>query len=137
MPTTTFLLKHRATKDEDSYVFFNRNPNGDKIEDCVCRAISTATGLNYYQVGKLLDHSARVNKCEKLCVCCYHNLLEKVLRFKVHFCNGETVEDVARQYPNDTVIIRIANHLTTAVNGSVLDIWDCTGLPVDCYWIVK
>ena len=32
------------------YKYYNRNPNNDKIGDCVCRAISTATGLNYKAV---------------------------------------------------------------------------------------
>ena len=35
-----------------AYKYFNRNPNGYKIPDCVIRAISTALNINYYDVVK-------------------------------------------------------------------------------------
>ena len=108
------------------------------MEDCVCRAISTATGLNYKAVDKLLAMTADCYVCDKLCVCCYHNLLEDILGYKRYTCyDNETVEDIARRYPNDKVIIRIDAHLTSSIKGTIFDIWDCSQKEVDCYWIVK
>jgi hypothetical protein len=108
------------------------------LEDCVCRAISTATGLNYEAVNRLLGLTASWYQCDKLCVCCYHNLLERVLGYSRQTCiNGETVEQIAKNHPQDKVIIRIEGHLTSSIKGTVVDIWDCTDKPVDCYWIVK
>lgn len=120
------------------YIYYNRNPDKVEIKDCVCRAISTATTLNYDGVNNLLEISAKLNKCDKLCVCCYKHLLEKVLcyeRIDVGF--KHTVIEIAKRYPRDTLILRVDRHLTCSVKGSVLDIWDCHNELVDCFWIIE
>lgn len=120
------------------FEYFNINPKGEHIKDCVCRAISTATELKYEMVEDLLDLTANHYNCEKLCVCCYNNLLEQVLHYKRTDCNFDvTVRDVAENHPTDKLIIRVNAHLTCSINGTVLDIWDCTNELVDCYWIVE
>lgn len=107
------------------------------MKDCVCRAISTATGLQYAAADALLDLTANSYDCEKLCVCCYNNLLEDVLQYPRFDCNfTKTVEDVAAEYPKNKLIIRVDAHLTSALYGTVLDIWDCSKELVDCFWIV-
>lgn len=104
----------------------------------MCRAISTATGLNYNAVDKLLTLTATCYACDKLCVCCYHNLLEDILGYERYVCKyGETVEDIALQHPDEKVLIRIEAHLTSSIKGTIYDIWDCSNKLVDCYWIVK
>lgn len=120
------------------YKYYNHNPNNARIKDCVCRAISTATGLCYEAVDNLLELAASHYNCEKLCVCCYHKLLEEVLcynRVECHF--KKTVEDVAVEHPRNKVLIRVDAHLTTAIYGNILDIWDCSDELVDCYWIIS
>ena len=108
------------------------------MKDCVCRAISTATGLCYEAVHNLLELTANEYDCEKLCVCCYNYLLEDILCYKKFDCNFKyTVNDIADMYPRNNVIIRVQEHLTTSVNGTILDIWDCSDEKVDCYWIVQ
>lgn len=119
------------------YKYYNRNPNNDKVSDCVCRAISTATGLNYKAVNNLLELTADTYNCDKLCLCCYHNLLENILCYERINCrSNETVEDVARKYSRDVILVRIDNHLTTIIKGTILDIWDCSKELVDCFWFV-
>ena len=120
------------------YKYYNHNPDNKKASDCVCRAISTATGLNYDAVNTLLNITARLYDCDKLCVCCYHNLLEKILKYEKHICkDDETVEDIAREFPRDSIIVRIEGHLTCILKGNILDIWDCSKEYVDCYWFVR
>lgn len=119
------------------YIFYNRNDKGELKEDCVCRAISTATRLKYPAVENLLEISAKFHRCKKLCVCCYRYLLENILCYSIHYCNnGETVEEIARKLKNERVIIRIDGHLTSSIYGNVCDIWDCARETVDCFWIV-
>ena len=119
------------------YRYYNRNPSRVHITDCVCRAISTATGLCYEAVNNLLDLTASEYDCDKLCVCCYHNLLDDVLCYHRIECDfKETVEEVAAKYPKNTLIIRVQEHLTSSINGTILDIWDCSDELVDCFWIV-
>lgn len=105
------------------YRYYNRNPNKIKTIDCVCRAISTATGLKYEAVNNLLDIISKDYKCDKLCVCCYNHLLEDVLDYKKYTCNTkETVKDIVEKYSTSTLIIRVEAHLTSAINGTLLDI---------------
>lgn len=107
----------------NSYKYYNRNPNNDIEGDCVCRAISTATDLQYEAVNNLLELTAMAHDCDKLCVCCYNNLLEKILCYKRIDCfKYETVEDIARQFPRDKILVRINSHLTCVIKGAILDI---------------
>ena len=120
------------------FEYFNRNPKGLHLQDCVCRAISTATGLQYEAVNNLLEYTAEVYDCEKLCVCCYDNLLEKIFGYERIDCYFDiTVNEVVKAHPCDKLIVRVQSHLTCGINGITLDIWDCTDELVDCYWIVS
>jgi hypothetical protein len=120
------------------FKYYNHNPDCIRTKDCVCRAISTATGLYYEAIGNLLELAAARFECEELCVCCYHKLLEEILCYPRTDCNFEkSVEDLATEYPHNKLLIRIEGHLTTSVLGTVLDIWDCSKELVDCFWIVQ
>lgn len=117
--------------------YYNANPKGDEEEDCVCRAISTAVGIKYEAAQNLLRISADLNGCDELCVCCYHRLLEGIFGLEVRYCEeGETVEEIAWRHSGQRVLIRIDGHLTCAIMGAILDIWDCSDEIVDCYWVV-
>lgn len=120
-----------------NYRYYNRNPKGLHIQDCVCRAISTATGLKYDAVENLLAITAEENHCEMLCVCCYKYLLSDTLCYPISYCNfNVTASELARKYPYNILIIRVNEHLTCSIDGVVSDIWDCADELVDCYWIV-
>lgn len=117
--------------------YYNQNPYRVEESDCVCRAISKALNLEYSTAGELLQLSAEHNKCDTLCVDCYHHLLEEVFKLPVRYPDQfERVKDIASQFPNNKVIIRIEGHLTMSDNGIIYDLWDCTHRLVDCYWIV-
>lgn len=120
------------------YMYYNRNIDDLRIEDCVCRAISTATNLKYEAVEKLLDISADLFGCDKLNMPCYNNLLSNILCYRQRFCySGETVEEIADRYPNDNVLMRLDGHLTCSIKGCVLDTFDCSQERVDCYWVIR
>ena len=119
------------------FIYYNHNPDGELLEDCVTRAISLATGLEYDGVSNLLELTSMLYKCEKLCVCCYHNLLEDILCYKRVTCKkGEIVKEVAQKHKHDTLIIRIEGHLTCSVKGFIMDTWNCENRYVDCYWVI-
>lgn len=120
-----------------SYKYYNRNPEHKEKEDCVCRAISTATGLKYYAVNRLLEMTAYNYSCDMLCKSCYHNLLDGVLGYKCIKCKNTTVGELSDEYFDKKIIIRINSHLTCSIYGVVLDIWDCSDEKVDCFWIIE
>lgn len=119
------------------YKYYNHNPEDSRVSDCVTRAIGGATGLSYKTVSRLLARTAQSLECDKLCVCCYKHLLTHTLGFKAYRCGGNiTVKDVAKEFDNEILIIRIQGHLTCAKYGVVFDTWDCSDREVDCFWVV-
>lgn len=121
------------------FVYSNENPYRIEESDCVCRAITRALGfVDYEAVEKLLEMSAVYNRCDTLCVDCYKHLLENVFRLPVKYPdNYERVVDIAKQFPNNKIIIRIEGHLTVSDCGVIHDLWDCSQRLVDRYWIVS
>ena len=102
----------------------------------MCRAISAALDIKYVAVNNMLELIARHYGCDKICVCCYHRLLEDVFGMQPTFCDGETVGEVVARNPGHKLLVRVGGHLTCGMYGTVIDTWDCTGEIVDCYWIV-
>lgn len=119
------------------YRFYNANPLNEIESDCVCRAICKATDLPYYDIQRKLELIGELFECDKLCVCCYHHLLEKVFGLTQRVAVNKKVKDISRLYKDKKVIIRIKGHLTTSIYGTIYDIWDCTKEDADVYWIVE
>lgn len=122
--------------NKGGFYYYNRNPWQADEEDCVCRAISAALDISYVAVDRLLDLTAYAYGCEKLCVCCYHHLLEDVFAMEPADGRGLTVGEIAEEHPGRKLLIRCDGHLTCSMYGVVIDTWDCTDEVVDCYWIV-
>lgn len=121
----------------DRFIYRNVNPDNESINDCVTRAISTATGLKYHAVENLLVLSANKFGCDALVMTCYQHLLETVLCYRGHDCrNNETVGEIADKHRNHKLLIRIDGHLTCSIYGYIEDLWDCSEKIVDRYWIV-
>ena len=119
------------------FAYYNANVEKVEEEDCVCRAISLGLSLPYRAVEKILQIVSFYYGCDPLQKCCYHHIMEDIFGFPVRYCHkGETVGEIAEDYPNNKVIIRIDGHLTCAINGVIYDIWRCNDKEVDCYWII-
>ena len=118
------------------FSYCNVNPENERTNDCVCRAISLATDNDYYYIQYLLHNNAYSNRCDMLTKVCYRNLLEDLFELEPRYGNGRTVVEVARRYPDNKVIMRIDSHLTCSCYGVVKDIWDCSHELVDEYWVV-
>ena len=99
------------------YKFYNANPLGKIEQDCVCRAISTCLEMPYQSIEEKLELIGELFECEELCVCCY--------------------QEIAQEFCNNRVIIRIDGHLTCSLYGIVYDIWDCTDEKADIFWLIN
>ena len=119
------------------FQYLNVNPNKEKRNDCVTRAISFCCGLPYDKVRKKLFHSAKLLDCEKLCPTCYSFAIQEALGGIPVNCDGLTVGEFADLHPKGTYLIRINGHLTSIKNGTVFDIWDCRYRYCDIAWKVQ
>lgn len=119
------------------FVYLNVNPDGNKESDCVTRAISLSTGVDYADVRKKLYHTAKLLDCEKLCNCCYSFLIERVFNCRPKNCDGMTVNDFADLHPFGVFLVRMNGHISTVIDNCVYDIWDCRDCELTNAWQVK
>lgn len=120
-----------------AWKFLNLQPLGKLEEDCVTRAISLATGQDYKTIQEQLFLISELFECEKLCVCCYKHLLDYVYNLeRIEAVQGMTIEEFLDEFDIGIFIIRVDGHLTCAIDGNIIDTWDCTNKIVDIVWFV-
>lgn len=118
------------------YKYCNVQPNKRKLPDCVCRAISLATGADYYDIMALLQANSIQYGCDSLFVGCYSRILDEV-GYACFPSYGRTVADIMEEHADKRMIIRMDGHLTCGLYGVCHDIWDCTGEVADIFWVVE
>ncbi|MCM1556284.1 MAG: hypothetical protein NC087_01985 [Anaeroplasma bactoclasticum] len=131
-----FMTLLKANAYTYNYKYLNVEPNHEKLQDCVIRAITLATAIPYDDVVQLLYDNGEYNNCDEICLTCYEKLLETMNYVKLN-ANNLKVGEIAWLYPNKVLLIRIEGHLTCSIDGCVYDIWDCTDKEADCYWIIE
>lgn len=104
--------------------YFNANPDGERVSDCVTRAISVSCKIPYEKVRKMLYHTAQLLGCEKLCVMCYKFLIEDVLKCKRVNCDGMFPDDFANLHPQGTYLLRMNGHICCCIDGVLIDTFD-------------
>lgn len=119
------------------FIYHNQNPQELILSDCVTRAISTALDIPYYEVAYMLRQNGKFYECEELCVDCYEKLLTHDFQLPCFRGCGRTAEEVASDFPNDTLILRMVGHLSCSINGKIWDTWDSSDKVVTQFWIVK
>ena len=132
-----------SRKDTDVFKYTNVNPKGWKTTgDCVVRAIACATNQAWDDVYEALcqigaamkrmpnDDKVYTNYLQKLCI-------PKSPQPRKPNNKKYTIEEFAKySRPNDTYIIRTANHLTVIKNGKIHDTWNCGDYCVGNYWTI-
>ena len=118
------------------FVYYNANPNGYHIPDCVIRAISTATGLSYYDVIYKLKLNGTMFQCDELSVRCYEKLLDLDFNLPHYVGHRQTAGYIAEDFPDNILILRMEGHLSISMYGDIYDIWDCSEEIVTDFWIV-
>lgn len=126
------------------YVNENVNPKNKKTCDCVIRAITKATGKDYYVVYEELYKTSVKSGFMLNEKRVEEKVLEKYGFVKIkqprHYDDntkytiGEIDELISK---NDIVIISCAHHLTCVKNHTLYDIWDCRNKTIGNYYVLK
>lgn len=119
----------------------NENPKNKKTTDCVVRALTTATGKDYYEVLKELY---------ELTIKTGYFMNEKRLEDKFLEKNNFVKMKQPKKYDgtkyqigeidklvnkDDVVIVRCAGHLTIVKGHVLYDLWDCRYKTINNYYI--
>lgn len=118
------------------YKYYNATPSGEHIGDCVIRAISVGTGIPYYNVIDKLYNITNYFNCDMLVKDCYSKLLDKYTDEKHKAYFKKTVKEIADEYKNAKVIMRIEGHLTVSRFNIIYDTWDTSNELVDTFWVI-
>lgn len=119
------------------YKYYNIHPLNYKLPDCVIRAISLATNTDYYEVVKMLHNNGEEMQCDCLNVRCYEKLLDYDFDLPHYMSYGKTAEEVANDFPNNTLLLRMEGHLSCSINGVIYDIFNCSSQIITDFWLVK
>jgi hypothetical protein len=119
---------------------FNAHPKGLKTTDCVVRAISTATKVDYMECRRRLNQlkrdwgftSYKDTKFLYKYFEGYPRLIFKAVRGEPRIKGS----GFTQLHPTGTFVLKMAGHVTVCVNGTILDIWDCTYRSVYTAWEV-
>lgn len=108
---------------------YNNNPIGNKIGDCVVRAISAALDQSWEETyielclqGYLMSDLPSSNAV--------WNAYLKNKGFMREFVRNDctecyTIDDFAKEYLKGTYIIGTGTHATAVIDGCIYDTWDC------------
>lgn len=126
------------------FIYNNPHPKGKRVNDCVKRAITLATGKDYIEVQRELNKTKNLLGCKSfndLKNCKYY--IEKILGgIKISFpaSRGQsrmTGLEFAINNPTGTYILRMAKHLSCCIDGKINDTWDCSDKCVYNAWKIK
>jgi hypothetical protein len=120
---------------------FNAHPKGIKTDDCVVRAIASATNKDYLEVRRGLNQKKREwgftsYKDTKF----LYKYFEGYPRLIFKAIKGEPRvkgSDFTMLHPKGTYILKMTGHVTVCINGVILDTWDCFYLSVYTAWEIK
>lgn len=109
------------------YSYFNCNPKGNRVGDCVIRAISKALNMSWedvyidltiqgYIMGDLLSSNA------------VWNAYLKSKGFKREIISNDcpecyTINDFCEEYPKGVYVIGTGSHAVCVVDGTIFDTW--------------
>ena len=119
------------------YHYYNCNPHRKLTDDCVIRAITKALRLDYYEVVRLLNLNACEFQCDCLNVKCYEKLLDYDFDLPHYMSFDLTAQEVANDYKDKILLLRMEGHLSCSLYGDIHDIWDCSNEIITDFWVVN
>lgn len=118
------------------FKFWNENPNGEYIGDCVTRAITFATGFSYDKIQEKLYYCGKLLECDPLCLSCYDFLLTKYFEFDRIDPHGATLDEFADKHTSGLYLARSRGHISVLFDNCVYDTWDCRDMVLTTCWKV-
>lgn len=118
------------------YVFWNNNPKGIKIGDCVVRAISAALSQPWERtyIDLCIEGFMFADMPNSNAVWNAYLLTKGFERRVCPDCT--TIADFAIDHPEGTYIVATGSHAVCVKDGRILDNWDSSG-EIPSYYYIK
>lgn len=119
--------------------YYNPNPSGKNVGDCVVRAISKATGQSWEKTYIALCVQGLMDSDLPSANAVWGNYLRGI-GFRRHIVPDTcpdcyTVADFAASYPVGTYILALSGHVVCVEDGTIFDSWDSSNEVVLYFWV--
>ena len=125
------------------FIKYNKNPKKKKTNDCVIRAIATATNSSWeYIYSKLAEQGLknglmindRRNWIKYLKNLGYEKQAMPRKKDRTRYTLEEFATEIAEE--DKIYIVKLAKHLTVIKNKNLIDTWNCSYKCVGNYWVI-
>lgn len=136
------MYKDIVVIPKSPYHYHNENPKGRKTDDCVIRAIATATGQTWDDTLRGLTECAIKHKYMINCPSLYDKYLkelgwEKQKQPRRSDNKRYRACEFVKKFKGITIANLGAQHVACIKYGQVWDIWDSSNEVVGNYWVKK
>lgn len=116
------------------YYFYNANPYGNDISDCVIRCLAVLTDKSWREVYDELTYLAGNEGLTFDRVEFVEDYLDERYPRECHY--SKTVEEFAREYPYGRYAVTMDGHITAIIDGTVIDTFYPNKI-MRCAWKIK
>ena len=115
--------------------YYNANSHNNFIDDCFPRAYATVMDLKWKDAYKELCKSAMEEGYMMDSDVFVINFLDR--KFNRIPYNETYIGEFAENHPVGRYLITTSGHITTCINGYIIDTWDCTNKKIQYIWKIK
>ena len=115
-----------------NFKYYNANPLGRHIDDCVLRSLSLLTNRTWEDVNDELSYLAAQDGYMFDNVPFVEDYLDDRYPRECHY--AKTVGEFALEHPYGKYAITMPNHITALVNGELIDTFDPSYKVMRCAW---
>ena len=118
-----------------AFEYYNANPYGNDISDCVIRSLSVLTDRSWRDVyDELTDLAGDVGLMFDRVEFVEDYLDDRYPR-ECHY--SKTVGEFAEEHPYGRYAITMPNHISAIINGNVIDSFDPSRRIMRCAWRIR
>ena len=117
------------------YRFYNKNSHGNYIDDCVIRAIATLTDRTWQGVYNELSALAGEQGLMFDNVEFVEEYLDKRYPRQCHY--SKTVGEFSEEFSKGSYAVTMPNHITSVIDGDIIDTFDPSERIMRCAWKIK
>ena len=117
------------------YEYYNANPYGNDISDCVIRSLSVLTNRSWTDVyDELTDMAGDVGLMFDRVEFVEDYLDDRYPR-ECHY--SKTVGEFAREHPLGKYAITMNGHITALIDGRLIDTFNPSNRVMRCAWLIE
>lgn len=122
----------------NTWIRFNPNPVGNRVEDCAQRAVSAALDVDWDTASDLIYEMAKGMGTTTHDDAAWGAVLRRAGFVRAVIPNRcpdcYTVADFCRDHPRGVYVLKLSGHVATVIDGHVYDTWDSSGEIPQYYW---